>query len=213
MIETTMSIENSPTETLQSLLRRGLETGLVDAWLVPMRTLRREAAGSVAPMLVKDPAALKHADPLAPVLPINAARAASQLTLTGHREKLGLVLRARAIDNGSWMACAHWVTSDCGLRSVIVDPYGMVVAASQFQKAGVIHVDVDFEDEKVYYTGRKAEQPKRGTKGIPSYFTEDIPEQRKGWRDMIFARRRPELYGIIPTVNEAIMRYRPEKGR
>ncbi|MEJ2211196.1 MAG: hypothetical protein P8129_19445, partial [Anaerolineae bacterium] len=67
-----------------------LEAGLVNAWLVPMRT----PAGGVAPMLVKDPAALAHADPLAPVLPINAARAASQLTMTGHRETLGLVMRS-----------------------------------------------------------------------------------------------------------------------
>jgi formate dehydrogenase subunit beta len=51
-------------------------------------------AGTVAPMLVSDPAALDRADPLAPVLPINAARAASQLTLTPHTEKLGVVLRA-----------------------------------------------------------------------------------------------------------------------
>jgi formate dehydrogenase subunit beta len=45
-------------------------------------------------MLVTDPAALVGANPLAPVLPINAARAAAQLTMTGHREKLGVVLRA-----------------------------------------------------------------------------------------------------------------------
>jgi formate dehydrogenase (coenzyme F420) beta subunit len=51
-------------------------------------------AGAVAPMLVTDPAALDRADPLAPVLPINAARAASQLTMTGHKESLGVVLRA-----------------------------------------------------------------------------------------------------------------------
>jgi formate dehydrogenase subunit beta len=90
MIETTITVQDSPRETIQSLLRRMLEAGLVDAWLVPMRG----AGGSVAPMLVKDPAALAQADPLAPVLPINAARAASQLTMTGHREKLGLVMRA-----------------------------------------------------------------------------------------------------------------------
>ncbi len=122
------------------------------------------------------------------------------------------MLRARAIDNGCWVACAHWVTSDCGLRSVIVDPYGMVVAASQFQKAGVIHVDVDFNDQKVYYEGRKPQQPKRGKIGIPAYYTEDIPEQKPGWRNMIFSRRRPELYGLIPTVNGVIMKYRPQKG-
>jgi formate dehydrogenase subunit beta len=62
----------------------------VDAWLVPMQV----PGGSVAPMLVKDPAALEHADPLAPVLPINAARAASQLTMTAHKDRLGMVMRA-----------------------------------------------------------------------------------------------------------------------
>jgi formate dehydrogenase subunit beta len=90
MIETTIEIETSPKETIQALLRRMLEGGVVDAWLVPVEG----PGGSVAPMLVKDPAALAHADPLAPVLPINGARAASQLTMTGHKEKLGLVLRA-----------------------------------------------------------------------------------------------------------------------
>ena len=90
MIETTVTVEASAKETIQGLLRRMLEGGLVDAWLVPMVG----PGGSVAPMLVKDAAALVHADPLAPVLPINAARAASQLTMTGHREKVGLVLRS-----------------------------------------------------------------------------------------------------------------------
>jgi formate dehydrogenase subunit beta len=90
MIETTIAVDASPQSTIQALLRQMLEGGAVDAWLVPMAG----PGGSVAPMLVKDPAALAHAEPLAPVLPINAARAASQLTLTGHREKLGLVLRS-----------------------------------------------------------------------------------------------------------------------
>jgi predicted amidohydrolase len=122
-----------------------------------------------------------------------------------------LMLRARAIDNGCWVACAHWNSSDAGLRSLIIDPYGHVMAASQFQQEGAIFVDIDFSQSKVYYAGRKPQQPKRGKDGIPSYFTEDIPEQHPGWRDMIFARRRPELYGILPAENEVTMRYRPAK--
>lgn len=121
-----------------------------------------------------------------------------------------LMLRARAIDNGVWMACAHWNTSDPGLRSVIIDPYGKVRAASAFQAEGVIAVDIDFDVQKVYYAGRRAEQPTPGAEGIPSYFTGDLPEQLPGWRQMIFSRRRPELYGIIPTENEVTRRYRPE---
>jgi formate dehydrogenase subunit beta len=90
MIEAVLDVQETRLKTIQRLLRGLLDSGTVDALLVPM-TL---PAGSVAPMLVTDPAALDRADPLAPVLPINAARAASQLTMTAHKEKLGLVLRA-----------------------------------------------------------------------------------------------------------------------
>ncbi len=120
------------------------------------------------------------------------------------------MLRARAIDNGCWVACAHWNTSDPGLRSLIIDPYGYVMAASHFQRNGAVYVDIDFDDKKVYYAGKRAHQPKPGKTGIPSYYTGDVPEQRPGWRRMIFGRRRPELYGIIPAENEVTRRYRPK---
>ena len=128
----------------------------------------------------------------------------------GHNNEL--MLRARAAENGTWVACAHWNTSDAGLRSLIADPYGYVVAGTQFQKEDVVFADVDFADLKVYYAARKADQPTRGESGIPSYYTEDCPEQRPGWREMILSRRRPELYSILPTVNSVIMKYRPEQG-
>ncbi|MBN1345803.1 MAG: carbon-nitrogen hydrolase family protein [Phycisphaerae bacterium] len=120
-----------------------------------------------------------------------------------------LMLRARAVDNGCWVACAHWNSSDTGLRSLVVDPYGYVMVASHFQKNGVVYVDVDFDEKKVYYAGKAAHSPKPGKTGIPSYFTGDLPEQRRGWREMIFSRRRPELYGVIPAENEVTRTYRP----
>ena len=120
-----------------------------------------------------------------------------------------LMLRARAVDNGCWMACAHWNSSDPGLRSLIVDPYGYVVGASHFQQEGAFRVDIDFDQSKVYYADRQAEQKQSGTEGISTYYTGDLPEQRPGWRDMIFARRRPELYGILPAENEVTRQYRP----
>ncbi|MBI3948006.1 MAG: carbon-nitrogen hydrolase family protein [Armatimonadetes bacterium] len=122
-----------------------------------------------------------------------------------------LLLRARAAENGCWVACAHWNSSDTGLRSVIVDPYGGVVAASRFQQIGLIATEVDFDDAKVYYAGRKADQPKPGGSGMASYFTGDLPEQKRGWREMVLSRRRPELYGILPAVNEVILKYRSAK--
>jgi formate dehydrogenase subunit beta len=90
MIETVIDAPDGVLQAIQGVLHGLLDKGVVDALLVPMAL----PGGSVAPMLVGDPAALERADPLAPVLPINAARAASNLTLTGHREKLGVVLRS-----------------------------------------------------------------------------------------------------------------------
>jgi formate dehydrogenase subunit beta len=90
MMDTVVDVQGSTLRTIQVLLRSLLEKKVVDALLVPMF----QPTGNVAPMLVTDPAALGNADPLTPVLPINAARAASQLTMTGHREKLGVVLRS-----------------------------------------------------------------------------------------------------------------------
>ncbi len=119
------------------------------------------------------------------------------------------MLRARCIDNGAWLACAHWVTSDPGLRSLIIDPYGKVRVASQYQAEGVVYVDIDFDEQRVYYAGSVAQQPTPGESGIPSYFTGDLPEQLPGWREMMLQHRRPELYGIIPQHNEVTMRYRP----
>ena len=128
---------------------------------------------------------------------------------SGHHNEM--MLRARAADNAVWIACAHWNHSDPSLRSVIINPYGQVVAASDFQRDGIIHHDIDLADERVYYAGLSSEPGEHGETGLAAYRQGNLPEQRKGWREMLFAARRPELYGIIPTVNEVIMRYRPEK--
>jgi formate dehydrogenase subunit beta len=90
MIEAVVEAQDSALKTIREILRTLLDRGVVDALLVPML----QATGNMAPMLVTDPAALDQADPLAPVLPINAARAASQLTMTAHKETLGVVLRS-----------------------------------------------------------------------------------------------------------------------
>ncbi len=121
------------------------------------------------------------------------------------------MLRARAIDNGVWVACAHWNHSDPSLRSLIIDPYGQIVTASDFQQDGIVYHDIDLDRHRVYYAGLMPEQAQPGDSGLAAYYLGNLPEQREGWRDMIFAARRPELYGIIPTINEVIMRYRAEE--
>ena len=118
-----------------------------------------------------------------------------------------LLIRARAIDNGCYIASAHWNTSDPGLRSVIVDPYGGLIASSSYQTKGVIFADIDFSVQKVYYAGLSPKQPEPGPEDIPNYFTPDLPQAFTGWRDMIFENRRPALYGLIPTENAITRRY------
>ncbi len=98
MIETTIEASGGVLQAVRGLLRGMLEKGVVDALLVPV-TLPAGNAGpertrGVAPMLVTDPVAMDKADPLAPVMPINGARAVQQLTATGHKAKLGVVLRS-----------------------------------------------------------------------------------------------------------------------
>jgi formate dehydrogenase subunit beta len=79
-----------PLSTLQGLLIRLLQEGEVEALLVPMRT----PGGSVTPALVSNPELLAAADPLAPVMPVNAATLAGKLSIREPRARIGVVLRA-----------------------------------------------------------------------------------------------------------------------
>src|SRR5512136_2486747 len=85
-------VENNNTRAaVSALLTKVLQSGMVDALLVP---LRNPAGDAVTPALVKDPALLSEADPLAPVLPVNGARLASMLTQHTPRPRLGVVMRS-----------------------------------------------------------------------------------------------------------------------
>lgn len=118
------------------------------------------------------------------------------------------LLRARAIDNGVWLACAHWPSSDPSLRSLIIDPYGQIMVSSTHQPEGLMFLDLDLSRPRVYYAGHKANQTPRGETGIPSYYTGDLPDIREGWREWLFAARRPELYGLLPQINEVTKTWR-----
>lgn len=118
------------------------------------------------------------------------------------------MLRARALDNAVWTACAHWNSSDPTLRSVIIDPYGQVMAASKYQHEGIVYTDIDLSQKRVYYAGKRDTQKQPGDRSYAAYRTGDLPAKKQGWREMVFAARRPNLYSIIPTVNDVIMEYR-----
>jgi formate dehydrogenase subunit beta len=84
-------VENGETLTaLQGFLQGLLEKGLVETLLLPMRT----PVGAVTPALVSNPELLGAADPLAPVMPSNAATLAGKLSIREPRAKVGAVLRS-----------------------------------------------------------------------------------------------------------------------
>jgi len=85
-----LAVEESAPETARALLGAMLEKGVVDALLVPWQL---PAEDSVAPVLIHVPARLAEARVWSPVMPINAARAVSNLTATGNKPRLGAVLR------------------------------------------------------------------------------------------------------------------------
>lgn len=83
-------LEGNTTEAIQRLLVSLLESGLVNALMLPMRT----PAGNVTPALVSDPQLLSAAEPLAPVLPVNGATLAGKLSVREPRARIGVLLRA-----------------------------------------------------------------------------------------------------------------------
>ncbi|UCH60014.1 MAG: 4Fe-4S dicluster domain-containing protein [Anaerolineales bacterium] len=75
---------------VRSFLQTLLSNDVVDALYVPLES----AEGQILPALVTDPARLESANPLAPVMLVNGARAISALTQKKAPARLGAVLRS-----------------------------------------------------------------------------------------------------------------------
>ncbi len=89
-MRTTIPVENGDTlAAVRGLLRQLLEAEVVDALLVPMET----PTGTITPALVADPDLLNAANPLAPVMGLNAAHVAGRVSVREPRGRIGVVLR------------------------------------------------------------------------------------------------------------------------
>lgn len=69
--------ENGPAEALKKFLKQILESGQIEALLVPCRLAE---SGMILPALIADPEKLCNAEPLSPAFAINSARLVSRLT-------------------------------------------------------------------------------------------------------------------------------------
>jgi formate dehydrogenase subunit beta len=83
-------VENNDTlVAVRGFLKRLLEADVVDAILTPMET----PSGTLTPALVTDPALLDAANPLAPVMGLNAGRQAGRVSIRQPRGRVAAVLR------------------------------------------------------------------------------------------------------------------------
>lgn len=78
-------------ETINGFLSSLLESGAVDALLVPVEMT---SGRGIAPALVRDPSKLARAVPVSPVMPVNSATLVSNLTVDRGTGRLGVVLRS-----------------------------------------------------------------------------------------------------------------------
>ncbi|MBN1754878.1 hypothetical protein JW877_01560 [bacterium] len=86
-----LSLAEGARGALLSFLRETLDNGLLDALLIPMKV---PAGDSYAWVLVKDKSLLEDANPFAPIMPVQGARALSSITKHGAPDlRIGAVLR------------------------------------------------------------------------------------------------------------------------
>ncbi|MCX7682408.1 MAG: 4Fe-4S dicluster domain-containing protein [Anaerolineae bacterium] len=89
-MEVVIPVENKDTlAALRGFLKLLLERNVVEALLLPMET----SAGAITPALVTDPALLAAANPLAPVMGLNAARVVGAVSVREPRGRIGALLR------------------------------------------------------------------------------------------------------------------------
>jgi len=85
-----LKVKDSTEQAINRLLETLLTNGIVDGLLVPLRT---PDGRNAVPTLVRDPALLERAAPLAPVLPVNGGTVLGRVTATGALGRVGAVLR------------------------------------------------------------------------------------------------------------------------
>jgi formate dehydrogenase (coenzyme F420) beta subunit len=88
-MEVSVPINGDPEAAVRDFLRRLLDTEISRAVLVPVKL---PFGHGVAPALVRDPARLGDAVPLAPVMPVSEATLVGALTAGGEQGPLAVVL-------------------------------------------------------------------------------------------------------------------------
>lgn len=83
-------VDKNPVKSLEGFFRAMLDSGVVDALLLPQEGSSR---ANISPTLVRSSSGVRAADPFAPVMLVNAAQVVSQLARGESGETIGVVLR------------------------------------------------------------------------------------------------------------------------
>lgn len=102
--------------------------------------------------------------------------------------------QVRAMDNGHYVVNAHLAFSDAGQRSQIIDPNGVVVAASAYYENSVLLADIDLDGRRGIWTpsGKRKIDPNAYLAGYRSKVSWKLTPQ-----SALMEFRRPELYHLL----------------
>ncbi len=109
--------------------------------------------------------------------------------------------KRRAIDNGCWFVSINNPSAEADHRSFIIDPWGYIVAASNFAEASVFVHEIDLDRRPAYYVWPA------GTcldPGAPDPWKQkQSPKKAGDLREVIMQQRRPQLYQLIGSAPKA----------
>ena len=108
-----------------------------------------------------------------------------------------MLARTRAFDNCVYTACSHFSSSDPAMRSFIIDYYGQILAATEYNSQSFCFADIDFSKKRVYYNHPLEKKITNTRDQPPDFYIKPVPQKKYGYREMLFKHRRPELYNII----------------
>jgi predicted amidohydrolase len=118
--------------------------------------------------------------------------------------------QARAMDNSLYMATCHFPRSDVSQRSYVIDPYGYILAATQYWSESVATAEVDLDAPRVWFA-RSNTPGRAGRPGyLAAYYPKTVPDKRTDFREVLLAGRRPDLYGAIVEKTLANRHFTPE---
>lgn len=104
------------------------------------------------------------------------------------------IAQARAMDNGHYIVNAHLAFSDAAQRSQVIDPNGVVVAASAYWENSVLLADIDLDSKRGIFVpaGRRKVDPGAYLAKYRSRMACRLVPQQE-----LLEHRRPELYRLL----------------